>query len=93
MFALQEGAFDEAVKDVDAIEHTASPFHYNVDDPQGTSFLSIRFCWALTSMTELIDPAVNGTVSILKSTVKYGQVSADRLFLLFWRVPAKTVNE
>ncbi|KAJ6484059.1 NAD(P)-binding protein [Mycena sanguinolenta] len=29
----QEGAFDEAVKGVDAIEHTASPFHLQVDDP------------------------------------------------------------
>jgi len=30
----QEGAFDEAVKGVDAIEHTASPFHLKADDPQ-----------------------------------------------------------
>ncbi|KAK7472052.1 hypothetical protein VKT23_000163 [Stygiomarasmius scandens] len=29
-----EGAFDDAVKGVDAIEHTASPFHFNIDDPQ-----------------------------------------------------------
>ncbi|KAJ7490833.1 D-lactaldehyde dehydrogenase [Mycena latifolia] len=29
----KEGAFDEAVKGVDAIEHTASPFHHNADDP------------------------------------------------------------
>ncbi|KAJ6596330.1 hypothetical protein DFH09DRAFT_905482 [Mycena vulgaris] len=29
----QEGAFDEAVKGVDAIEHTASPFHFQADDP------------------------------------------------------------
>jgi len=29
-----EGAFDEAVKGVDAIEHTASPFHFNAVDPQ-----------------------------------------------------------
>ncbi|KAH6901040.1 D-lactaldehyde dehydrogenase [Coprinopsis sp. MPI-PUGE-AT-0042] len=29
----QDGAFDEAVKGVDAIEHTASPFHGNVDHP------------------------------------------------------------
>ncbi|KAJ7662725.1 D-lactaldehyde dehydrogenase [Mycena polygramma] len=28
-----DGAFDEAVKGVDAIEHTASPFHFKVDDP------------------------------------------------------------
>ncbi|KAJ3877793.1 D-lactaldehyde dehydrogenase, partial [Lentinula edodes] len=30
----KEGAFDEAVKGVDAIEHTASPFHFKADDPQ-----------------------------------------------------------
>ncbi|KAJ6571117.1 NAD(P)-binding protein [Mycena capillaripes] len=29
----KEGAFDEAVKGVDAIEHTASPFHFQADDP------------------------------------------------------------
>lgn len=31
---IQEDAFDEVVKGVDAIEHTASPFHFNVSDPQ-----------------------------------------------------------
>lgn len=31
----QAGAFDEAVKGMDAIEHTASPFHFNADDPNG----------------------------------------------------------
>ncbi|KAJ3969521.1 D-lactaldehyde dehydrogenase [Lentinula raphanica] len=30
----KDGAFDEAVKGVDAIEHTASPFHFKADDPQ-----------------------------------------------------------
>ncbi|KAJ7766216.1 D-lactaldehyde dehydrogenase [Mycena metata] len=29
----QDGAFDEAVKGVDAIEHTASPFHFQADEP------------------------------------------------------------
>ncbi|KAL0566202.1 hypothetical protein V5O48_015813 [Marasmius crinis-equi] len=29
----KEGAFDEAVKGVDAVEHVASPFHFNADDP------------------------------------------------------------
>ncbi|TFY58422.1 hypothetical protein EVG20_g8159 [Dentipellis fragilis] len=28
-----EGAFDEAVKGVDLVEHTASPFHFNVKTP------------------------------------------------------------
>ncbi|KAI0031823.1 D-lactaldehyde dehydrogenase [Vararia minispora EC-137] len=44
------GAFDEAVKDVDLIAHTASPFHFLGKEP-----------------SELIDPAVKGTVSILES--------------------------
>jgi len=34
----KEGAFDEAVRGVDAIAHTASPFHYKSSNPDGTSF-------------------------------------------------------
>ncbi|CAE7215609.1 unnamed protein product [Rhizoctonia solani] len=30
----KKGAFDEAVKGVDAVAHTASPFHFNAEDPQ-----------------------------------------------------------
>ncbi|KAJ6616017.1 NAD-P-binding protein [Mycena sp. CBHHK59/15] len=30
----KDGAFDEAVQDVDAIEHTASPFHLQAGDPE-----------------------------------------------------------
>ena len=33
----KDGAFDEAVKGVDAIAHTASPFHYNPTHPDGMS--------------------------------------------------------
>lgn len=29
----KDGAFDDAVKGIDAIEHVASPFHYNAQDP------------------------------------------------------------
>lgn len=49
----EDGAFDEAVKGVDAVAHTASPFHFEAEDPQA-----------------LIDPAVKGTVGILKSVEK-----------------------
>lgn len=52
----KEGGFDEAVKGVDAIEHTASPFHFNAKDPYA----------------DLVNPAVNGTTSILKSAKQYG---------------------
>jgi hypothetical protein len=34
----KEGAFDEAVRGVDAIAHTASPFHYKSTNPDGTFF-------------------------------------------------------
>ncbi|KAG6864719.1 hypothetical protein C0991_007672 [Blastosporella zonata] len=51
----KEGAFDEAVKDVDAIAHTASPLYMTA-----------------ASVDELIGPAVNGTISILKSALKNG---------------------
>lgn len=40
MIVIQEGAFDTAVQGVDAIEHTASPFHFNADDPNGTFFIN-----------------------------------------------------
>ena len=51
----QDGAFDEAVKGVDAIVHTASPVTDKGEDP-----------------TQLIVPAVQGTVGILASALKHG---------------------
>ncbi|EPQ27590.1 uncharacterized protein PFL1_04728 [Pseudozyma flocculosa PF-1] len=51
------GVFDEAVKGVDGVLHTASPFHFNIDgDPLG----------------KLIQPAVNGTRSVLRSIKDHG---------------------
>ena len=32
---IQSGAFDAAVEGVDAVAHTASPFHLAADDPKG----------------------------------------------------------
>ncbi|KAI5477461.1 D-lactaldehyde dehydrogenase [Pseudohyphozyma bogoriensis] len=49
----KEGAFNEAVKGVDAIEHTASPFHFRVEDPY----------------VDLINPAVNGTKALLNAAL------------------------
>ena len=45
------GAFDEAVKDVDGVIHSASPFHYPVDDNE----------------RDLFHPAVNGTLRMLEA--------------------------
>ena len=40
IFEFKEGAFDEVVKGVDAIEHMASPYHFNSKDPEGAQILS-----------------------------------------------------
>lgn len=49
-------AFDEVVKTpgIEVVLHTASPFHFNITDPQ----------------RDLIDPAVIGTTGILKAIAK-----------------------
>ncbi|KAG0647827.1 Ketoreductase azaE [Hyphodiscus hymeniophilus] len=51
-----EGAFDEAVKipGLDAVIHTASPFHFNVTDTK----------------KDLLDPAIIGTTGVLKAIKK-----------------------
>lgn len=53
-----EGAFDEAVKSIDGLDaviHTASPFHFNVTDTK----------------KDLLDPAIIGTTGILHAVKKY----------------------
>ncbi|KAF8041189.1 hypothetical protein BT93_B3194 [Corymbia citriodora subsp. variegata] len=48
---LEEGSFDPVVKGCVGVFHTASPFHHDVRDPQA----------------KLIDPALKGTLNVLKS--------------------------
>ncbi|KAL2834317.1 NAD(P)-binding protein [Aspergillus cavernicola] len=50
----EDGAFDEAVKSdppFDYVLHTASPFHFNIQDP----------------VKDFLDPAIKGTTGILKA--------------------------
>ncbi|KAI0161202.1 hypothetical protein GGR57DRAFT_453960 [Xylariaceae sp. FL1272] len=53
----QPGAFDEVMQTpgLEYVQHTASPFHYNFTDPK----------------TELLDPAIKGTTSVLEAVQKY----------------------
>ncbi|CAK8561590.1 unnamed protein product [Lathyrus sativus] len=51
---LDEGSFDSIIQGCDGVFHTASPVRFVVDDPQ----------------VELIDPALKGTLNVLKSCAK-----------------------
>ncbi|KAF8041190.1 hypothetical protein BT93_B3195 [Corymbia citriodora subsp. variegata] len=51
---LEEGSFDPIVEGCAGVFHTASPFYHDVKDPQA----------------ELLDPAVKGTLNVLKSCSK-----------------------
>ncbi|KAK7341238.1 hypothetical protein VNO80_24164 [Phaseolus coccineus] len=51
---LEEGSFDSVVEGCDGVFHTASPVRFVVKDPQA----------------DLIDPAVMGTLNVLKSCAK-----------------------
>ncbi|CAO3694408.1 unnamed protein product [Umbelopsis ramanniana] len=53
----KEGAFDDAVKDVEAIAHVASPVGVSSDDP----------------VKDVVEVAIKGTTSLLNSALKYGK--------------------
>ncbi|KAK6501415.1 methylglyoxal reductase (NADPH-dependent) gre2 [Arthrobotrys musiformis] len=60
-----DGAFNEAVKGVDGIAHIASPFHYRVAD----------------AYVDLINPAVNGTVNLLKAAKEFAGPHLKRVVI------------
>lgn len=53
-----EGVFDEHVRDCTTVMHTASPYTVNVKDPQA----------------DLVDPAVQGTLNMLRACAKADSV-------------------
>ncbi len=55
---LTAGSYDKAVEGCDYVMHTASPYKNKVKNPQ----------------TDLVDPAVNGTETLLESCLKSGCV-------------------
>ncbi|CAL5380289.1 unnamed protein product [Camellia sinensis] len=72
---LVEGSFDPIIDGCEGVFHTASPVHFSVTDPQNRRCQAVRekakgtlqnfqFC------VELIDPALKGTVNVLRSCAK-----------------------
>ncbi|KAJ0237682.1 Epimerase domain-containing protein [Hirschfeldia incana] len=72
---LEDCSFEQAIEGCDAVFHTASPVKYIVTDPQ----------------TELIDPAVKGTLNVLntckKSSVKRVIVTSSTAAVLVRQPP------
>ena len=62
------------MRGVDAIAHTASPFHLKARHPDGTRWITV-FIFPPDSFyfhLDLIKPAVQGTVAMLTSALKHG---------------------
>ncbi|KFK43250.1 hypothetical protein AALP_AA1G099400 [Arabis alpina] len=55
---LEEGTFENAIEGCDAVFHTASPVKLTPNDPQ----------------VELIEPAVKGTINVLKACTKVSSI-------------------
>ncbi|KAL8496076.1 hypothetical protein ACS0TY_019976 [Phlomoides rotata] len=75
---LREGSFDSVVDGCDGVFHTASPVSLSVSDPQ----------------TELLDPAIKGTLNVLKSckkasTIKRIVVTSSMAAVMFYDIPLK----
>ncbi|WCJ36937.1 NAD(P)-binding Rossmann-fold superfamily protein [Euphorbia peplus] len=68
---LDEGSFDAAVDGCDGVFHTASPVSFSATDPQ----------------TGLIDPAVKGTLNVLKSCAKVRSIKRVVLTSSFATLP------
>uniref|UniRef100_F6HPX2 Tetraketide alpha-pyrone reductase 1 n=1 Tax=Vitis vinifera TaxID=29760 RepID=F6HPX2_VITVI len=71
---LEEGSFDSVVDGCDGVFHTASPVVIIVDDPQA----------------QLIDPALKGTMNVLRSCAKVPSVKRKSKL---WYMLSKTLAE
>ncbi|KAL3653363.1 hypothetical protein CASFOL_003044 [Castilleja foliolosa] len=60
---LEEGSFDSAIAACDGVFHCASPFFFQTSNPQVVPYTS-------SDQEELIDPAVKGTINVLRSCAK-----------------------
>lgn len=79
LFCCQEGAFDEVVKGVDGIIHTAASTDIVLSgvDPKGLIFSTciMRSSISQSFSAEVSDSAILGNIGILNSAIRYGSVT------------------
>ncbi|CAI0455050.1 unnamed protein product [Linum tenue] len=66
---LDDGSFDSVVQGCAGVFHTASPVSFTAADPQVFLFFSPED-YRVYPQAEIIDPAVKGTLNVLKSCAK-----------------------
>ena len=66
------------MKGVDGIIHTASLVLLSTGELKGMHYLYVLFRCSVT-LSEIVEPAVNGVVGILTSALKYGCVLTREL--------------
>ena len=76
----QEGAFDEAVKGVDAIAHTASPFHMRADDPDELIIPAVRGTTGILASARAHAPGVQRIVVTSSCASVLTPLTEPRLF-------------
>ncbi|KAJ7749708.1 D-lactaldehyde dehydrogenase [Mycena metata] len=76
----KEGAFDEAVKGIDAIEHTASPYHFQADDPAELIEPAVKGTVAILESARKYGTSVKRVV-VTSSTAAIIQVAPTSLIL------------
>ncbi|KAG2393515.1 hypothetical protein C9374_007046 [Naegleria lovaniensis] len=59
---LKEGSFEQAIQGCQFVQHVASPYKVTVENPQH----------------DLVDPAVNGTLNVLKECVKLRETQSNQ---------------
>ena len=74
----QDGAFDDVVRGVDGIVHTAGPVNLMIDEPDGELVTQpSKGKSVLIQCTELIIPTTRMVTGILQSAFKYGYVAGS----------------
>ncbi|KAI0288553.1 hypothetical protein B0F90DRAFT_1827342 [Multifurca ochricompacta] len=76
----KDGAFDEAVKGVDAIAHTASPFHYKATDPDELIIPAVRGTTSILNSTLKHGNAVKRLVLTSSVAAVREEVTTPRVF-------------
>ncbi|KFK43249.1 hypothetical protein AALP_AA1G099200 [Arabis alpina] len=71
---LEDGSFEQAIEGCDGVFHIASPVSLTATNPQARYYDSNIF-WSTTyNAAKLIDPAVNGTLNVLKTCARASSV-------------------